>query len=478
MERRYSIRLGLCSPAMARLVTASCPRCGALVPVEPDSDRATCTYCGAVAIVAAAAPAPVPVPRAPSGSGSAAGIVVGLAVLGVVVVGMGAGALMFVRSAPPAPQSPSSVSAPPIPAMPVAPIPPMAASADVAPGAAPAPPPAEIHAMSGVVLLSLDVDGDHHPEIVAPVERVVDGERAAHYAVFDARTGGERAHTPPLADLRSALIAGLGNRLVIASQNGQLTGYDLVSGDQQWTTTLGDRVSLVCAPREPGSLHVETADERKLTVDLTTGRQTETRDGCGDHVLAKGPTGDDPRDRRDHTAPPGVEAWLCGGVTVMGSANFRVPDACLARGHVDTDRLDGMVGHRIWQLGRGWLVIGVRKPGAYVPMVGRLERGSFLWKAEVPAANPLEAQEGGPRQVALIGDLLVAGYETGPHRNGVLTAFAVADGARRWTVSLPGDDGLDDLVTLDDAVVARTGEMLRVLALADGAVRATIGTAR
>ena len=42
---------------MARLVTTTCPKCGAHVPVEPGADRATCGYCQTVSILKTAPPA-------------------------------------------------------------------------------------------------------------------------------------------------------------------------------------------------------------------------------------------------------------------------------------------------------------------------------------------------------------------------------------------------------------------------------------
>lgn len=457
---------------MARLVNATCPRCGALVPVEPNSDRATCSYCGAVTTVAKTEQVPVhvPVPPAPvRSSGAATAIIVVFAIIGVVVMAVGAGVWMLVSRAT---DAVNEIAAPIKVAMQS--IPP--ASAPGSSPSVPSVPPALVTSVSSAgELLAVDVDGDRRPEIVSSIQRRVGSESTEHYAVFDAQTGAERAHTPAIEGLRNALVGGVGNRLVLAGDNGQLTGYDLVSGDSQWTTALGERVAALCEAREPGSIHVETNDGRNLTVDLTTGRQVVTRDPCA-RLLARSRSFHDPRDRRDHSAPRGVEAWQCGGVTVMGSESYRVPDACLARGHVDTDRLDGMGGHRIWKQGAGWIVFGVRRPGAYVPMVGLLQRGAFVWKAEVPLANPLEADTGGPDEVALVADTLAVAYGTRPNDTQILTAFSVADGTRRWTVPLTSGHGSPDLVALDDAVVARIGGVMRIVAAGDGAVRATIGT--
>lgn len=448
---------------MARLVHATCPRCGAHVPVEPDTDRATCSYCGAAAIVAKTeqVPAHVPVRAAPATRRTNAGCVI-VVVLVVLVLGIAAAGWLLVSDSADPSAGPVSIAVAPVPSVP-----------NMVPAVLPAPVPPAFAVWSGAPLVVLDVDGDRRLEVVSPVRSA--SSSTEHYAVFDARTLAKRTQTPPIEGLSRALVAGLGNRLVVATDAGQLTGYDLVSGDSQWSTALGERITMLCESDRAGSMHVETRDERKLTVDLTTGRQTETRDACG-VLLARSDTPPRPRDRRDHSAPRGVEAWSCGGVTVMGSESYTVADACRTRGHVDTDRIEGMVGHRIWKQGAGWLVFGVRRPGTYVPMVARIERNALVWKTEVPASNPLDAEIGGPDLVVLVGDTLVVGYETGADDSQVLTAFLVADGTRRWTVPIAGGYGTPEMAALEDAVVVRTGDMLRVLAVADGAVRATLGT--
>jgi hypothetical protein len=193
--------------------------------------------------------------------------------------------------------------------------------------------------------------------------------------------------------------------------------------------------------------------------------------------LARAESARDPRDRRDYQAPADVESYACGGVRVMGDQNYTVSDACLARAHINSDRLDGMVGHRLWRQGSDWLVFGVRKPGAYVPMVGRLRRGQFVWKSEVPAQNPLEAAEGGPRFSALAGDQLDIAYQSGRPARWSVTAFAAADGARRWTRELPEDlrGGVNALGAADDRVFVQAGDALLLLDAAQGELKARVG---
>lgn len=457
------------SDTMASLTQARCPKCGAEVPLSPGADRGTCGYCGTVAYVAGHGPVmPNAVPGLPSRS-VAPTLVAAIAVLGVAVLCGGGFFVMMLRS------SPTPAAPPEVARQVAAPKPEEEEPAAAAPvPAEPAPAEPATTTIDSQIFLS-DVDGDGHPEIVATIESRASDESTTHYAVFDRATGAERARTPAIEDLHRKVAGVIGARLLLASDTGELVAYDLVTGAKQWTTGLGEQVSAICQPSEPGFAHVETDAERRLAVDLTTGRQTETSKPCG-RLVASGRGMHDPRDRVDHSAPIGVEGILCGGVRVMGSENYSVPDACRARGHVDTDRLDGMVGHRLWKVGGATLVFGVRTPGAYVPMVGRVDRGRLAWKSEVPLGNPLEAETGGPRHVAIAGDRVVIAYETGRDRASFVTAFAIADGTRAWTVPMPGR--LGSLLATDDGVVVQAAGELLVLDPASGATRARAGAPR
>lgn len=452
---------------MVRLTTIHCPRCGANLPLEPEARAVTCAYCGTKSHVDSSGKATA----SSSASSSLSGVATLLLVLGLVgligFVAIVVGVFRSVSTDEPSAASASS-AAPPSPSSdrPAFPEPPSP------PPAAPAP-TETIRVLQDAPLFVVDVNGDGRSEVVAPIERALGDAEASHYAVFNARDGAQLARTPPIEGFRDLVIAAVSKRLVIADRAGKLSCYDLVSGDAQWSTVLGERVGALCAADAPDSVLVETDARRLLSVDLLTGRQSETRARCLE-PLARTQSSHDPRDRRDYDAPRGTEAYRCGGVTVMGSANFRVADQCLARGRVDTNRLDGMVGHRIWRHGRGWLVFGVRTPGTYVPMVGLLSGRSFVWKSEVPLSNPLEAEEGGPRQVALRGEILFVAYATGQNRRGVVTAFRATDGARLWTFEVPDAQRVRHLVASDDGVVVQAGDHLYSLAAIDGARRVTL----
>ena len=449
---------------MNRLITATCPRCGAQVQPAPGSEQVTCNYCGTVSFVARPqalrAPHAAPVPVKANG----VLVLLGLGVSMLTLIGVGAAVWLITKSDPPAVPTPTS-----------APVPirvPEAAATRAVPRAAPVASPIKI--LSGTPPLVADVDGDGRDDVVVPISAAGAAGTTEHYAAFNGKNGKELSRTPAIDDRSSTLPSVIGRRLITASRSGQLTGYGLANGSQQWTTALGARVTAFCSAKNPDSLLVATDDRRTLAVDLTTGRQSETKEACS-VVLARSDRGSDPRDRHDYSAPRGVESYHCGGVTVMGSDNYTVADQCLVRARVDTDRLDGLVGHRLWKSDQSWIVFGVRKPGAYVPMVGLISKGRVAWKSEIPQDNPLEAQEGSPQYVGLAGPSIVATYASEKTRHIFVTAFAIEGGARRWTTPLPDAiTSLSSLVASKDRVFVQAGDQLFVIDASSGGVVASL----
>lgn len=447
---------------MVALKTVHCPNCAGDIKFDGTSEQVTCSYCGTTSFIqrgAQRAPANVPVIVVGPSVTSVLALVIGLTAL---LFGGGAALVIALRSEPAPPKilvGPAPPAPPPAPAKPE-----------------PSPTPV-IHVLSETPLLIAELNGDQHADAIAPISVTLGGARSEHYAFFDSRAGKELARTPPLGERNGALVATVGRRLLIAQRDGQLSAYDLSSGELSWSSALGERVAALCTSASADAAHVTTDANRKLVVDLITGRQSETKERC-QTLLARADSARDPRDRRDYRAAPELESYTCGGVRVMGDQNYTVPDACLARAHVDTDRLEGMIGHRLWRQGSDWLVFGVRKPGAYVPMVGRLRRGQFAWKSEVPAENALDAEEGGPRFVALAGDKLVVAYQARRVSRWSLTAFAALDGTRLWTHALPEQHGgLNALAAADDRVFVQAAEALLLLDVASGELVARVGAA-
>jgi hypothetical protein len=445
---------------MNRIASATCPRCGAGLQPAPGQEQVICQYCGTTSFVQRAAQPAHPVPRSSSHGALAAVIGVGtLALLGVVsylVMAPAAAPELPVRPSPPQPVAVPEVT------------PKTPASAAATTGAKPAPTFTVRGEFSPLVA---DVNADQTPDIVTQIEV----ERARHYVVFSGQEGRELARTPALADEDQALAAVVGRRLISASRSGQLTSFGLANGSQQWTTALGERPQSFCSAKSEEALLVQTDDGRRLSIDLTTGRQSETKTPCALRLTRPG-RWENPGDRHDYAAPLGTESYHCGGVSVMGSQNYTVRDQCLVKARVDTDRLDGFVGHRLWKVEKNWLAFGIRSPGTYVPMIGLVSRGKLVWKQNVPRDNPLEADTGSPQHVGLEQGLAVAAYAHAKSRAQFVTAFVVADGSRRWHVALPEDvQAIANFVTSANRVFVQGREQLLILDVTDGKLVARVG---
>ncbi len=424
---------------MVRLKTLHCPRCGAEVELDAKRSEAKCAYCGTRSYAERTShPAEhtVVVKVHPS-----VWVTLGLVPLAALL-----GAWMMKSDEP--------LAAPPAPPI----VTPKIDTPKIDP---PKPPPraptitTTIQSYRAAQLV--DSDGDGKEELLVPIERSQDGTRSDHFALYALPSGAPIRATSALAGPESALIAVAYRRLLLARRDGQLEAYDLASGDAQWNTMVGERVAALCeGPRD--TLHVTTDDARELEVDVQTGRQATVRTRCK-VPLAIAMGSHEPSDRRDYRAPAGVPAFLCGSVRVMGSQDYVVPDACHTHFKLDTDHLPGMVGHAVWAFGRGHLVFGVRAPGTYVPAVGLLARGRWVWKSEVPAANALLAETGGPRVLNLHADSLLIAYKAA--EKWWLTRFDAARGVRSWTHELP--QAPVALLQRDDVVIAHLEHDLELL---------------
>jgi hypothetical protein len=294
-------------------------------------------------------------------------------------------------------------------------------------------------------LLFADVNGDAWLDALTQVSLQTDRERSAAYAAFDGNTGALLWKTASLGGNGSSAHATVAYaRLLTANDTGQLTGYDITTGQQQWTTALGERWYAFCDAKEPATINVITVDERSIAVDVKTGKQgniTKARTCDPSRIDRTVNEWDNPRDRRDHRAPPGIKAIRCGSTRVMGSENYVVPDACAAATHVDSDDMDGINASALWYVPRGMLVVGVKTPGSRIPMFGLWSKGKFTWKVEVPEGNPLDCDEGAMRLVALSDDHVITTYTNKKTGTVTLTSFALVDGQRRWSTAIPKDRG-------------------------------------
>lgn len=456
---------------MPQAIAVRCPHCGASLQVDPRADSATCAYCGTTSLLRGkptAAPGGAPVIVVRPGGGF--GMVIFAVVVAVVV--MAVLALTFTSSRP----------SPPVAAVAVqeaAPIQVAVASEPPAPAIDDAPRREVERLETGRRPLLADVDGDGLDDVIALATLHEGARRWDAFVAFSGATGEQLWQVAVPEDARGTFAAVAHGRLLLLGGAGQVSAHDLATGQQQWSTALGDRGLRLCAATEPDAVLVPTADARVLQLDIKTGKQSPTKPSAacaplpGDQDLAD----DDPRDRTDTRAPPGVVGVRCGSVRVMGSQNFTVPDACRKRAQVDPDRLGGLVAHALWQTPQGWLILGVRDPGTHTPLLARMQDRALAWKTDVPDGNPLLADEGGPSPVTLAGDLVVAGYTLQKDSRHFIGAFALSDGARRWHIEAPGGKRVDRAAAAGKQLLLYAGGSIFVLDVTTGALLRTIGPA-
>jgi hypothetical protein len=451
-----------------------CPRCGASLPPSPGAAYVTCHYCGTQSPVNVA---PVP-PGAPVASQKKSGFPLGASIalaVGLVVAGGGAVAAFLLSGPVPKPTRTVSTA---VLAREVAktggvsaPSSPTAASS---PSAAPAP-----TIESRFTPLVSDINGDGAEDFVV-VGSVRDPGYTLRYFGFDGVTGNELFRTKDLgSSVTSSQAVLVHERLLIADNAGKVTAFDPKSGDEQWSTTLGDRVSHFCVAKEPESARALTADDRVIALDVKTGRQTPVpgKPKCEREKTSARDSFKLPEDRSDPRAPSGVKSVVCGSVRVMGDRNFVVPDQCPIQTGINPDRLDGMSASAFWKVGKGWLVLGFRKPGTRIPMLGYHAGGKLVWKREVPPKNPLAAFEGPPSKVALAKDRVFAAFDVKDSSSGSgITALDLATGAPSWAVVFKEKrESVSHLVATGETVVALVDGRALGFGAADGKKRFTIG---
>ena len=303
---------------MAGLEPVKCPNCGAQITIDRMSEVVACAYCHVSSLVkrdaGTTSPAEVPV-IVLDGPSAISGVALLVAGALLVLVGGTVAVLMF-RSSP-------SVAT--LPATPPGPSPARMPEEPPSEAGVPSPPqlaakPAADYRVERRPLVG-DADGDGNDDVIVLVNKTKEGQATQHYAAFKGKGGARLSETPALTRGFASSAAVAPGRLVVETKQGQLSGYDLKSGDLQWTTVLGDRVVGYCAGPGNESIEVISADGRRITVDTKTGRQTAVSGApvCQALRSDQEELWRNPRDRSDARAPLGVASMHCGSVRVMGS---------------------------------------------------------------------------------------------------------------------------------------------------------------
>ncbi|HVV86385.1 MAG TPA: PQQ-binding-like beta-propeller repeat protein [Kofleriaceae bacterium] len=430
-----------------RAVSVTCPNCGASLDAGTDAPSITCSYCGTTARVQTRSrvwQVPAPLPAAPH-----------------------AAALPVAR------QKVSALVVLPLLAVVVAIVLPIVVIAGKA-GHVFGP---DRNRMGwwGTVPVLVDVDGDRTDDVVGFSRYVLDGDRM-HLAAFSGLTGKKLWETPKLGtytEVYQGVVAVAGDVVVLATQTGELRGFDRRTGAARWVAQLGEKVDAMCAG-DASAIVIGTADRRWHRVALADGARTDapplrTRsddDDDGDPLgHLRGGGGGEREEGRCDPLPSSARDGMPGLVTV---GSWNLPAA------------PGMRVERMARRAAGGptIAIGARQPGSPVPMLAaRADDGSLRWKAVVPATDPLNSRAD-DKLVTISDDAVFATYEPGgsddaPH----LTAFALADGRRLWDVRVAKGTTIvmTSLAVVGPNVVLSSWGHLQAFDRATGAPRFRLG---
>jgi hypothetical protein len=326
----------------------------------------------------------------------------------------------------------------------------------------------------------LDVNRDGVADPIGRVNFVTADAQPTHLAAFDALTAERLWMSEPIGtmstghEVKTALV---GETLLIADSTGVLKALSPYTGQQLWTSPLGERAEWLCG-YGPGQASVELADKRILNVQLATGQ------------VSPGGQGDD--------SQPCLGAWSDKpGLT----PSMRV-EGWLMRPRRDMPQLSGLeVEKLVRDIPSGTVVaLGYKTPGTRIPAAASLrevaptlearggkkrpsrrERQSppqVLWLSQIPASSPLSVAEGGPDTGAIaMGRLLVPYEMNGSPSLERLACLDLATGRSLWDVEIPQSDTGDAaaVVANDRLVFVSIWTYLHIFDLATGAHRATIG---
>ncbi|MEZ4399311.1 MAG: PQQ-binding-like beta-propeller repeat protein [Kofleriaceae bacterium] len=441
-----------------RAIAVTCPTCGATLSVPSGTVSVACQYCGRPARIqersrvwqvprplAAPGPAqPTPVAR------QRVSPLVLLLICGAVLGSFGAGLYVVVALTAPAP---SLAEGPPPPAVQA--------------------PAAVVAAMSwgGLVPVPVDVDGDGRAELVGFIRYTSDGDRVklAALSTVDGRVAWATDWLGTYSDLIQTTLAARGDLILHTTSAGEVRAYDRATGAARWTAALGEKIELVCAGPGPAEVVVGLADDTWVALDGAGATRAATP------LLRL----DRPPRRRQAAqaafAAAGVEApaGLC---VRLDNRGFTRPVGVLSiDSWVGLPRVAGMaVQLLVRNPGGPAVAVGHRAKGSPVPMLARIEGDRAAWTVEVPTADPLNARAD-EDDVALGADYAAQFYQRGSNQPSAVAAFALADGARRWTVDLPLRTSVTGLRAVGDLVVVTTSFSLIGLDAATGAQRFRVG---
>jgi PQQ-like domain len=328
---------------------------------------------------------------------------------------------------------------------------------------------------AGFVPVTADVDGDGVDDFIGLSRNVLDGDRA-QLAAYSGKTGASLWSGPRLGtygEMVAGVIAVRGDRVLIATPDGSIHGFDRATGATQWTVQIGEKVERMCSGPGADQVIVLTADDSAWLLD---------RDG--NHSKTTKPL----RFDRPHEFHNKVLARFR-AVGVEAPA-----DLCV---RIDNHTWDGPVGlltisnwttlptvrgmyvkQLVRRPGGPVVAIGYKSPGTQVPMLAALDGDRTRWAVEVPVRDPLNTYRD-DNNTALSATGVYAIYQPGgASSSSWLSGFSLDDGHRLWDVEVTGDGmatPVSGVITSGDAVVVSTWSGLIVVDQATGVVRMRVG---
>lgn len=426
---------------MPRAVSLTCPNCGASLSAPDDATGATCSYCGQSCVIRGRTrflQLQRPLPELPTGARVVvkpinASRLAWLALVPLLGAAVAIGATIYgVRSA----RSSNSLVTP---------------TATPRAGAPTEPPRWN---EDGPPLLH-DINGDGIDDIVGLV-RDLRANDQMHLAAYDG-SSGERLWQSPSLGGYSEVYQGttfLASNLVLRSNSGGvIRAFDASTGAPTWSTPLGEQILTLCTGPTPAEIDVLTRDDMVRRVVLATGA------AAGATPAPKG------RPSRDD----------CGKAAPVAST--AQPDPTKETRSWKLYTLDGFKIRGAVHRGDVVIVRGEKATGTSVPMIGRIapDRTSMIWQAQVAAQHPLTSRSE-LEVTAMSKDLAFAVYEASELPAPHLTAFSLADGARRWDVKAPGySRGTSGIAVNQRAVLLSSGSTLQAFEIGTGKQLFAIG---
>jgi hypothetical protein len=301
-----------------------------------------------------------------------------------------------------------------------------------------------------------DLDKDGVEDLIG-FARYVDGDTMT-LAAYSGVDGHVLWETPRLGTYtevyRQALVLAA-PVIVRADMVANLYGYDAATGTQLWKQSAGEQVKRFCASATPGTIVLETADKRWLSLPLATGVMAPASPLAPEHG----------RDREG--LPPCL---------AIAEAHEKVAGVILDK--PDRIAVPGMRVDRILARGDGLrLAVGYRDPGTAVPMVAALDAAdAVVWKSDIPSTDPLRAATHQADLVTLTDDLVAMVYE---HQDGPPSTTVVerATGKRLWETRMKERSGqvLAGVTATRSYVAVSTWGLLYVYDATSGALKFTIG---